>query len=217
MRKILALSVAALLVMGLVGGGTWAYFSDTETGSGTFAAGTLDLTANGSNANVTLFTLTDIAPGDDDGDSSIPTVALKNIGSVTSDLWVSMGTITNTQSANGTGEHTQVGTGELGGYVKMAIWIDSNGDDSFNNGVDKWLTSDNGTDTALNPGDQFDYIDNYDTASWDTCWEDLTQGDEVELHVEWEFTESDSDQNDAQGDSVSVGFNFELYQADYTP
>ena len=34
MKKILGLAVAALLVMGLVGGGTWAYFSDTETSTG---------------------------------------------------------------------------------------------------------------------------------------------------------------------------------------
>ena len=44
MKKILGLAVAALLVMGLVGGGTWAYFSDTETSAGNvLTAGTLDL------------------------------------------------------------------------------------------------------------------------------------------------------------------------------
>ncbi len=44
MKKILGLTVAALMVMGLVGGGTWAYFSDTETSSGnTLVSGTLDV------------------------------------------------------------------------------------------------------------------------------------------------------------------------------
>ena len=31
MKKILGLTVAAILVMALVGGGTWAYFRDVET------------------------------------------------------------------------------------------------------------------------------------------------------------------------------------------
>ncbi|MCH8864806.1 MAG: hypothetical protein IIB13_05540, partial [Chloroflexi bacterium] len=59
MKKILGLTVAALLVMGLVGGGTWAYFSDTETGTGSITAGTLDITQSGTAS----FSLTNQAPG----------------------------------------------------------------------------------------------------------------------------------------------------------
>ncbi len=44
MKKILGLGVVAILVMAMVGGGTWAYFSDTETtSSNVLTAGTLDL------------------------------------------------------------------------------------------------------------------------------------------------------------------------------
>ena len=44
MKKILGLTVAALLVLALVGGGTWAYFSDVETSEdNVFTAGTLNL------------------------------------------------------------------------------------------------------------------------------------------------------------------------------
>ena len=47
MKKILGLTIAALMVMGLVGGGTWAYFSDTEVSTGnTIEAGTLNLTVD---------------------------------------------------------------------------------------------------------------------------------------------------------------------------
>ena len=35
MKKVLGLSIAVVLIIGLVGGGTWAYFSDIETTSGT--------------------------------------------------------------------------------------------------------------------------------------------------------------------------------------
>jgi predicted ribosomally synthesized peptide with SipW-like signal peptide len=48
MRKILGLTVAAVLVMGLVGGGTWAYFSDTESvTTNAFSAGTLEVVVDG--------------------------------------------------------------------------------------------------------------------------------------------------------------------------
>ncbi len=44
MKKILGLGVVAILVMAMVGGGTWAYFSDTESSTGNaVTAGTLDL------------------------------------------------------------------------------------------------------------------------------------------------------------------------------
>ena len=68
MKKILGLTVAALLVMGLVGGGTWAYFTDTETSTGnTFAVGTLDLevdTENPWTSTAIDNSLTPMAPGD---------------------------------------------------------------------------------------------------------------------------------------------------------
>lgn len=44
MKKILGLGIVAILVMAMVGGGTWAYFSDTEaTTDNILVAGTLDL------------------------------------------------------------------------------------------------------------------------------------------------------------------------------
>jgi predicted ribosomally synthesized peptide with SipW-like signal peptide len=44
MKKIIGLTIAALLIIGIVGAGTFAYFSDTATSTGnTFTAGTLVL------------------------------------------------------------------------------------------------------------------------------------------------------------------------------
>lgn len=71
MKKILGLGVVALLVMALVGGGTWAYFNDVETsGDNILSAGTLNLgldntigsTNNGSATGT--WTLSNLAPGD---------------------------------------------------------------------------------------------------------------------------------------------------------
>jgi predicted ribosomally synthesized peptide with SipW-like signal peptide len=47
MKKIIGLTIAAILIIGLVGVGTWAYFGDTEVSSGSLAAGTLDLQVGG--------------------------------------------------------------------------------------------------------------------------------------------------------------------------
>ena len=73
MKKILGLTIAALLVMALVGGGTWAYFSDVETSTGNIlTAGTLDLglsntaatTPDGSVTATWNVSAGDWAPGD---------------------------------------------------------------------------------------------------------------------------------------------------------
>ena len=85
MKKIIGLSIAALLILALVTGGTWAYFSDTETSSAnTFTAGTMDLKV--SNDAVTYadgVTSTWGGTNAKPGDSWSGTVTLKNAGSVT--------------------------------------------------------------------------------------------------------------------------------------
>mgnify|MGYP001577596149 CR=1 FL=1 len=70
MKKILGLGMVALLVMAMVGGGTWAYFNDVETsGDNILSAGTLNLglaNASGGSSNgsvSTTWSLSDMAPG----------------------------------------------------------------------------------------------------------------------------------------------------------
>ena len=65
MRSILLSLMTIALVGALVGGGVFAYFSDTETSTGnTFTAGTLDLNLDAGNTNVVKFTVSDVKPGD---------------------------------------------------------------------------------------------------------------------------------------------------------
>ena len=80
MKKILISLMAIALVVGLVGAGTVAYFSDTETSTdNTFTAGTLDLNVGGENPNLSPdFTLGPLAPGD----SGTITYTLNNVGSI---------------------------------------------------------------------------------------------------------------------------------------
>ena len=73
--------LASLLVIGIVGAmlgaGTFAAFSDTETSSANvFAAGTLDLKVNGSDLDGTaVITVENVAPGDSESDSILVTNA----------------------------------------------------------------------------------------------------------------------------------------------
>ncbi len=54
MKKIIGLTIVALLLIGIVGVGTFAYFSDTETSSGnTVTAGTLNLVATNAGTSST--------------------------------------------------------------------------------------------------------------------------------------------------------------------
>ena len=286
MKKILGLTIAALLVMALVGGGTWAYFSDVETSSANiFSAGTLDLNIDGDNVNVNMLTLSDIEPGDTDAGSP-GTCELKNIGSITGDLKIATGALTETESTGTTGTadsgttttmvddalteaddywigyaleftsglnngeerivtdfaagtdtitvasaftnavvatdayslHTEyeldvvggAGVGELGGYVTLSIWLDTDGSGP------PYVSA--GTDVQLLTGDTFDsaaqvFDSMADLASqtWTDCITGLAQGNKVDVYIEWNFADS-GDQNDAQGDSTSIGFTFTLEQ-----
>ncbi|MFC1943117.1 TasA family protein [Chloroflexota bacterium] len=87
MKRILGLTIAFLLLIGMTGIGTWAYFTDVESSTGNvLAAGTLDLkTDDVDGVTQTLFA-TNMQPGDNVTSENI---TLKNIGSgagVTLDL-----------------------------------------------------------------------------------------------------------------------------------
>ncbi len=63
MKKIIGLTIAAVLIISLVVGGTWAYFTDTETITGnTFTAGTIDLRLHSEGTVFASTTLPDMKP-----------------------------------------------------------------------------------------------------------------------------------------------------------
>ena len=80
MKKILGLAVAAMMVMAMVGAGTWAYFSDTETSAGNvLTAGTLELQVNTlDEVASTLISFADANPGT----SGSVSITLDNSGSI---------------------------------------------------------------------------------------------------------------------------------------
>ncbi|BCC04956.1 hypothetical protein BCM0060_1219 [Bacillus cereus] len=75
LKKKLGMGVAsAALGLSLIGGGTFAYFSDKEVSNNTFAAGTLDLTLDPK----TLVNIENLKPGD----SVKKEFLLKNTGTI---------------------------------------------------------------------------------------------------------------------------------------
>jgi predicted ribosomally synthesized peptide with SipW-like signal peptide len=134
MNKKILVSVFFIGLLALVvGWGTYALFSDTETSSGnTFTAGTLDLTVDGQDdPNVVHITVSNMKPGDDTGYYKW---VLKNIGTLSGKVSVTFSVMTNDD--NGLIEPEAAcdttggaGQGELGQYLKPGIHPDEIPDD----------------------------------------------------------------------------------------
>lgn len=125
MKKILGLIVVALLVIGLVGGGTYAYFSDVETSEdNTFTAGTLDLSVDTENPwDTTKITASAMKPGD----SGVATMTLKNEGNIDGTLTVDLTNLVDDPGTTPEPEPTP-DNGELSANMDIVLWVDADGD-----------------------------------------------------------------------------------------
>ena len=217
MRKIIGLTVAALLVMGLVGGGTWAYFSDTETsGTNVLSAGTLDLTLGGATAP---FSIAGMQPGDS-GDPEV-SWTLTQSGSLSGNLTIAMGTVTNNENTIWEPESDQGDTtdganeGELGSKVKIALWLDE-GNDGWDDANDLYLI-DGGTTQAWTSGSSvptaaYDFIDDFSGDSWANVAA-LSGGGATYFKVSYNFPYGDATDNVAQSDNCTFDITFTLQQS----
>ncbi len=158
MKKILGLTIAALLVMALVGGGSWAYFSDVEqTTANIFSADTLDLQL--SDASVLIGTAADVAPGTGETTPLSGDVTLTKAGSVLATLDIAFDTTVEnpenydvlldeaelydvTYNPGGDLVTEDGDTGELGVNTLITLYIDVNGG-GWDNVADIGLASDN--------------------------------------------------------------------------
>ena len=203
MKKILGLAIAALIVIALVGAGTWAYFSDTESSANnSLTAGTLDLNVDGGDTAVTTFSVTGKAPGDSGSGST----TLANAGNLSGELDITFSAITNTPGAGGT--EFEGGSGELGAVAQIAVYIDVDSSDTWSDG-DIGIKSDG---TTYNHPTALDYavIDNYGSDSFDAV-ETMAASASDKFVVMWQVPTSAG--NNIQGDSVSFDVTFTLEQA----
>lgn len=202
MKRIIGLSIAALLVIMMVGGGSWAWFNDDESSpDNSLTAGTLDLKIDGGDTPVTTFAVTNVAPGDSGNGS----VTLSNAGasSIVGELDIVFSAVTNT--AGTVGEFADA-SGDLGGIAEIAVYVDVDESSDWNSG-DIGLKSDGTTyTTSLD----WDTINNYDSETWDAVVPAMAASASDGFIIQWQVPTSAN--NTIQGDSVSFDVTFYLQQ-----
>jgi len=207
MKKILGLTVAALMVMGLVGGGTWAYFSDPEaTGNNVFSAGTLDLDLDsGDDTEPVMFNLLDQVPGAADN----ATLSLDYAGNLDGKLDISFSAINDVESSGPT-EYEGTGSGELGANLEIAPYIDVDQSGDFTASTDYALKSDQ---TVVQNALQWAALTSFDSKTWTNVYSGVvTNGDSDNFTIEWRIPTTVG--NSIQGDSANFTVTFTLQQAE---
>ncbi|MBJ7995446.1 biofilm matrix protein CalY [Bacillus mycoides] len=191
LKKKLGMGVAsAALGLSLIGGGTFAYFSDKEVSNNTFAAGTLDLTLNPK----TLVDIKDLKPGDsvkkefllkNDGTLAIKDVKLATKYSITD------------AKGDNAGE-------DFGKHIKVKfLW---NWDKQSEPVYETTLADLQNVDPDVLAKDIFapEWAENGGLApkSEDYLW------------VQFEFVDDGKDQNKFQGDALNLEWTFNANQTD---
>lgn len=193
LKKKLGMGIAsAALGISLVGGGTFAYFSDSADVTTNFTAGTLDLSAN----PTTLIPITNMKPGDWMNRS----FELKNNGSldIARVLLSTDYTVTNKS-----GE--PVNTDDLGKHIRVNfLWND-----------DKELVPPTAVNSIIwsTTLDQLknmtpDAVENNLFIPFFEENDGLESGTSDKLYVQFQFVDS-GDQNQFQGDSLQLKWTFE--------
>lgn len=185
LKKQFALTLASVGIgAALIGGGTFAYFNDTETSNGnTFAAGTIDLKPDLTGAAV--FNIQNAKPGQ----TWDVNYNLSNAGTLASNVSVSAD-----YTADGNGDSSDIGT-QL--EVKDLKFGGADVDVSAFTGGDDKLT--------LNEVDAL-------SVALGALGADGSADDEKELTFTLEFVDSGAPQNEYQGDSATVNLVFEARQ-----
>lgn len=185
MKKILMILLSLMLVVGLVGAGTIAHFSDTETSVGnTFTAGTLDLTVGGVNdPHVASFTLADLRPGS----SGTQTYVLANAGSIPGFVDLQAVSVANAGGATNDTEFTvdPGNLGNLGHAIQVTVTVGG---------------------TQVYTGSLNDFAGNHDANV------SLPAGETTDVAIAWSIPTTVK--NEIQGDIATVGITFELAQTE---
>jgi spore coat-associated protein N len=209
MKKIVGLSIAALLIIGIIGGATFAYFSDTESSvNNTLTAGVLDLNIDGGNVAVTTLNVGAVEPGASGSASS----TLSNVGSIAGELDIATSAVTNTGAVSGTSEYAD-DSGDLGGVAQIAMYLDIDQSGGVTAG-DIGLQSD-GTTYDPTGGLNYDVVDNYASETWNEVISSMVASASDDIIILWQVPTGAG--NSIQGDSVEFDITFTLEQADVDP
>lgn len=190
MKKNIGRSVAAA-VLGfiLIGGGTFAYFSDTESSRNTFAAGTLDLNVN----PTVIIDVENIKPGD----SFYRDFQLSNDGTldIQKVLLETAYTVTDAEDDNG--------SADFGDYIEVEFLYN-------NSNLDEVIYRSTLAELAeMTP----EAIDQHIMYPW-YGEKGLPAGSIHDFIVKFNFLDNGEDQNIFQGDSLQLEWTFEARQTE---
>jgi predicted ribosomally synthesized peptide with SipW-like signal peptide len=205
MKKIIGLSIGALLIIGLVAVGTFAYFSDTATSAGnTWTAGTLVLSevttgssvnnsfvvtpAGGINGSVQFGVTDPVKPGS----SGTITWTLSNTGNVPGKLTLVAVNTFNENPPENAPEHLADPTDAIGLGQELMVWVTRDGTDIL--GSTGTYVAMSGLQAALNL----------------EASKTITIGTPMVYVLNWQVPTSAG--NEIQGDSASLGITFTLNQ-----
>ncbi|MBX9975507.1 TasA family protein [Cytobacillus firmus] len=194
LKKKLGMGIAsAALGISLVGGGTFAYFSDTEVTNNTFAAGKLDLAVD----PTTIVDVSNIKPGD----TILREFKLINSGSLAIDDVL----LSTNYTVNGNGNNNQ----DLGEHIRVNFLLNADKDSVPIFSKTLKDLKENYSDTNAPNVIQF----------WDEFWDQifngyLAPGTEDTLYVQFEFVDNGEDQNQFQNDSLNLEWKFNATQTE---
>ena len=180
--------ITAALGLTLIGGGTYAYFSDTEDTNSTFAAGTLDLSAEPTQ----IIDIDNMKPGD----TMTRDFVLKNNGSL--DIKnVSLETDYTVVDVQGDNEE------DFGKYIEVEFLYNA---DQLNEVVYKTTLSEL-KDMSPEAIEEKVFEEILDQGG-------LESGNKNDFVVKFNFLDNNKDQNQFQGDKLNLEWTFHAKQAD---
>ncbi|PEC20575.1 TasA family protein [Bacillus cereus] len=187
LKKKLGMGIAsAVLGAALVGGGTFAFFSDKEVSNNTFAAGTLDLALNPS----TVVNVSNLKPGD----TIEKEFKLENKGSLDIKK-VLLTTDYKVEDAKNDNKD------DFGKHIEV----------TFLKNVDKHETIVKKTTLDKLKKDTLTAVDN-DLSAWFWDEKGISAGKSDKFKVKFEFVDNKKDQNEFQGDKLQLNWTFDAQQ-----
>ena len=185
LKKQLALTfIIIALGAAMIGAGTFAYFSDTvESAGNTFEAGSIKLAIGGLDSQQVAFNFANQKPGD----TRTVSLTVNNNGTLDANLMVKASYAITADNGDNS---------DLGEVIRInsISWNGTNVNLSAYAGQDQILTLKELNEVLLSLG-QVD-----------------AQAKDIPLVISMQFIETNSPQNQYQGDSISVKFDFELRQ-----
>jgi spore coat-associated protein N len=200
-KRILGLTIAAIIVIALAGVATYAYFQDTEsTQANTFTAGTLNLQLGSVDPTTAILTVANANPGQ----NGAADWDLKNTGNLPGYLNITFTSIVDAENgvnepeAAGPGEDGTVASpgtdGELAENLDVLIYIDGSTQDNSYNATD---------DTLIYQGKLKNVASSLDDFA-------MTNGYSQSIRVEWSVATGVG--NSIQSDSAGFTMNCVLNQ-----